>query len=273
MQDADDLFGVRDRVVLVTGGGTGIGRGLAEGFARRGARVVIASRNEDHLKPVAESLEAEGMQVAWQTLDVRRVEDVQRVVAFTLERFGRIDVLINNAAASFECPVERMSPNAWSTVLAIDLTGVFLVAKAAGEAMIHRGQGGRIINFASTAGVFGLPHFAHYASAKAGVIVFTRSLAMEWARHGILVNSVAPGPIETSGATGATWPTEDLRRRIRESVALRRFGTVEEVLGPCLFLASRASSFITGQTLVVDGCTVSMAIHGETSASEAAQGT
>jgi len=270
MLDADDLFSVRDRVVLVTGGGTGIGRGLAEGFARRGARVVIASRSEDHLKPVAESLAAEGLPVAWQTFDVRRMEDVQRVVAFALKRFGRLDVLINNAAASFACPVERMSSNAWSTIVAIDLTGVFLMAKAAGEAMIRRGEGGRIVNISSTAGVFGFPHFAHYSSAKAGVIVFTRTLAMEWARHGILVNCVAPGPIETPGATDVTWPTEDLKRRIRESVALRRFGTVEEVLGPCLFLASRASGFVTGQTLVVDGCTVSIAVHGETAASGAA---
>ncbi len=270
MPDTDDLFSVRERVALVTGGGTGIGRGLAEGFARRGARVVIASRSADHVRPVAEGLAAEGLTVAWQTCDVRRVEDVQRVVGFVVERFGRLDVLINNAAASFACPVEQMSPNAWSTIVAIDLNGVFLMAKAAGEAMIRRGEGGRIINISSTAGVFGFPHFAHYSSAKAGVIVFTRTLAMEWARHGILVNCVAPGPIATPGATDVTWPTEDLKRRIRESVALRRLGTVEEVLGPCLFLSSRASGFVTGQTLVVDGCTVSVAVHDETAVSCAA---
>jgi NAD(P)-dependent dehydrogenase (short-subunit alcohol dehydrogenase family) len=147
-------------------------------------------------------------------------------------------------------------------VIAIDLTGVFLMAKTAGEAMIREGRGGRIINISSTAGVYGFPHFAHYSSAKAGVITFTRTLAMEWARHGILVNCVAPGPIETPGATDVTWPTDDLRRRIRDSVALRRLGTVEEVLGPCLFLASRASSFVTGHTLVVDGGTMSVAVHG-----------
>lgn len=270
MPSANDLFDVRDKVVLITGGGTGIGRGMAEGFARRGARVVIASRSEDHLRPVAESLQAEGLQVAWQVLDVRKADDVQRVVGLALERFGRLDVLINNAAASFACPVERLSLNAWSTIVAIDLTGVFLMAKVAGEAMIRQGQGGRIINISSTAGVFGLPHFAHYASAKAGVIVFTRTLAMEWAHHGILVNCVAPGPIETPGATDATWPTEDLRRRIRDSVALRRLGTVEEILGPCLFLSSRASGFVTGQTLVVDGCTVATAIHNETEAGRTA---
>jgi NAD(P)-dependent dehydrogenase (short-subunit alcohol dehydrogenase family) len=163
-----------------------------------------------------------------------------------------------------------MSPNAWSTVVAIDLTGVFLVSKAAGAVMIGQGRGGRIINISSTAGIYGFPHFAHYSSAKAGVIVFTRTLAMEWARHGILVNCVAPGPIETTGATDVTWPTEELGQRIRESVALRRLGTVEEVLGPCLFLASRASGFVTGHTLVVDGGTMSVAVHGELAASGAA---
>jgi NAD(P)-dependent dehydrogenase (short-subunit alcohol dehydrogenase family) len=263
MRHDNDLFNVRGRVVLITGGGTGIGRGLAEGFARRGARVVIASRSADHLKPVSEALTADGLEVDWQTCDVRRPDDVQRVVDFAVDRFGGLDVLINNAAASFACPVEKMSPNAWSTVIAIDLTGVFLMAKAAGEAMIREGRGGRIINISSTAGVYGFPHFAHYSSAKAGVITFTRTLAMEWARHGILVNCVAPGPIETPGATDVTWPTDDLKRKIRASVALRRLGTVEEVLGPCLFLASRASSFVTGHTLVVDGGTVSVAVHGE----------
>ncbi len=263
MPDADDLFSVRDRVVLVTGGGTGIGRGLAEGFARRGARVVIASRSEDHVKPVAQRLCADGLQVDWSTLDVRRVEDVQRVIDFTAQRFGGLDVLINNAAASFACPVEKMSANAWSTIVDIDLNGVFRMAKAAGELMVRQGRGGRIINISSTAGVFGLPHFAHYASAKAGVIIFTRTLAMEWARHQILVNCVAPGPIATPGATEATWPSAELQRRIRDSVALRRLGTVEEILGPCLFLASRSASFVTGETLVVDGCTTSMSIHGE----------
>jgi len=264
----DDLFSVRDLVVLITGGGTGIGRGLTEGFARRGARVMICSRNEAHLAPVAEALCAEGVSIAWQRCDVRRVEEVQRVVALTLDRFGRLDVLINNAGASFACPVERMSPNAWSTIVAIDLTGVFLMAKAAGEAMIRERKGGRIINIASTAGIFGFPHFAHYSAAKAGVIAFTRTLAMEWARYGILVNCVAPGPIETPGATAATWPTEALRQRAQGSVALRRFGTVEEVLGPCLFLASRASGFVTGHTLVVDGCTQSVRVHGDEAATE-----
>jgi NAD(P)-dependent dehydrogenase (short-subunit alcohol dehydrogenase family) len=156
--------------------------------------------------------------------------------------------------------VERLSANAWTTIMAIDLNGVFLMSKAAGAVMIRQG-GGRIINISSTAGVYGFPHFAHYSAAKAGVINFTRTLAMEWARHGILVNCVAPGPIETEGATDVTWPTDDLARRIREANALRRLGTVEEVLGPCLFLASRASGFVTGQTLLVDGGTMSVDVH------------
>jgi NAD(P)-dependent dehydrogenase (short-subunit alcohol dehydrogenase family) len=260
MPVADALFDIRDRVVLITGGGTGIGKGLTDGFARRGAKVVITSRNEAHLKPVADALSGEGLDVAWLSCDVRRAEDIERVVDFTVQRFGRLDVLINNAAASFACPVERLSANAWTTIMAIDLNGVFLMSKAAGAVMIRQG-GGRIINISSTAGVYGFPHFAHYSAAKAGVINFTRTLAMEWARHGILVNCVAPGPIETEGATDVTWPTDDLARRIREANALRRLGTVEEVLGPCLFLASRASGFVTGQTLLVDGGTMSVDVH------------
>jgi NAD(P)-dependent dehydrogenase (short-subunit alcohol dehydrogenase family) len=268
MPVADALFDVRERVVLITGGGTGIGKGLAEGFARRGAKVVITSRNDAHLKPVAEALSSEGLDVAWLSGDVRRVEDVEHVVDFTVQRFGRLDVLVNNAAASFACPVERLSPNAWATIVAIDLNGVFLMSRAAGAVMIRQG-GGRIINISSTAGVYGFPHFAHYSAAKAGVINFTRTLAMEWARYGILVNCVAPGPIETEGATDVTWPTDDLARRIREANALRRLGTVEEILGPCVFLASRAAGFVTGQTLLVDGGTMSVDVHGAAEAAEA----
>jgi len=167
--------------------------------------------------------------------------------------FGGLDVLVNNHGASFFQPAEEISPNGFATIVAINLNGTFLCSRAAARRWIAAGRGGRIINMSSEAGVYGSPGMAHYGAAKAGIQNLTRSLAMEWARHGILVNCIAPGPVDTPEAGARTWPTAEIRRAIESSTALHRLGRAEEIAWPCLFFASDASSYVTGQTLSVDG--------------------
>jgi len=249
----DDAFSVAGKSVIVTGGGTGIGAAIAHEFARRGARVLIASRSAEHLGPVAAAIRAAGGTAETAVCDVRDAAAVDAMIARAWSAFGGLDVLVNNHGASFFIKAEELTPNGFATVVAINLNGTFLCSRAAARRWIAAGKSGRIINLSSDAGVYGAPGMAHYGAAKAGVINLTRTLAMEWAQHGILVNCIAPGPIDTPEAGARTWPTDEIRRRVERSTALRRLGTVEEIAWPCVFFASAASSFVTGQTVSIDG--------------------
>ena len=245
-------FDLTDMVAIVTGGGTGIGQGIALEFAKAGADVVVGSRKQANLDSVAEEIKALGRQSLAIATDVRIPEQVDNLVKQTVDRFGRIDILVNNAGASFECPVEEMTPNGWDTVININLKGTFLCCRAAGKVMIQR-KNGKIINVSSVAGLSGSPRMAHYGAAKAGVINLTKSLASEWAQYHINVNCIAPGPIETEGLKAAYRITsEDLAERAK-AIPLGRYGQPEDIAYPAIFLASEASSFITGETIVVSG--------------------
>ncbi len=253
MNPIHDPFSVAGKSVIVTGGGTGIGAAIARVFSERGAKVLIASRNGEHLGPVAKALRDDGGTVESITCDVRDADQVETMFDRAESAFGGVDVMINNHGASFYARAEELSPNGFATIVAINLNGTFLCARAAARRWIERKQGGRIINMSSEAGIYGAPGMSHYAAAKAGVQNLTRTLAMEWAPHGILVNCIAPGPIDTPEASTRSWGTPEMKKQVEASTALNRLGKVEEIAWPCVFLASEAAGFVTGQTFSVDG--------------------
>ncbi len=253
-----DPFDVAGKSVIITGGGTGIGAAIARVFSERGAKVLIASRSVEHLGPVAAALRKAGGTVECFTCDVRDATQVEGMFDHAYAKLDGVDVLINNHGASFYQRAEEISPNGFATIVAINLQGTFLCAREAARRWIEHKQGGRIINMSSEAGIYGAPGMAHYAAAKAAVMNLTRTLAMEWAPHGILVNCIAPGPIDTPEAGTRSWGTPEMRRAVERSTALNRLGRVEEIAWPCVFLASEAAGFVTGQTFSVDGGPTSM---------------
>ncbi|MEK6608528.1 MAG: SDR family oxidoreductase [Myxococcota bacterium] len=237
------------QVALVTGGGTGIGRAIAEELASLGARVAIASRREEHLLPAAEALRARGFEVLTRTCDIREPDAVAALVDAVVERFGKIDVLVNNAGGQFPSAAALLQPKGWDAVIRNNLNGTWYVTHAvATRAMIPRRRG-RIVQI--TANVErGFPGMVHTGAARAGVENMARTLAVEWAQHGVAINVVAPGVIETEAlARYGEIAIEAGRRR----TPLKRLGTAEEVAHAVVFLASSAASYITGATLTVDG--------------------
>jgi 3-oxoacyl-[acyl-carrier protein] reductase len=250
-------FSVEDKVVIVTGGGVGIGRSIAIEFARAGADVVVASRKIENLEPVAAEIQKLGRRTFAMAVDVRQEDAVKQLVERAVKEMGRLDVMINNAGASFRAKPEDITPNGWNAVVGINLNGVFFGCKWAGRQMMTQPNGGAIINLSSIAGVSGAIMMSHYGAAKAAVINFTRTLGMAWGRQKIRVNCIAPGPIETEGYLDVLHQTNPDAKKIYDTVASRvgmgRWGRVEEIAHPCIFLASNASSFMTGTTIVVDG--------------------
>jgi len=241
------------RVAIITGGGTGIGRAIAHEYARLGARLVLASRNPNHLEPAAQQLREQGSEVLTVQTDVRVPEQVDRLCEETVRQFGGIDILVNNAAGNFICPAEKLSVNGWNAVVNIVLNGTFYCSRAAGLKMIASGQGGCILNIVATYAWTGGPGTIHSACAKAGVVCMTRTLAVEWARFKIRVNAIAPGPVETEGAGGKLWATPEVRTAMLSSVPRGRIGSTEEIARASAYLVSDFADFITGEVLVIDG--------------------
>jgi NAD(P)-dependent dehydrogenase (short-subunit alcohol dehydrogenase family) len=248
-----ELFDLTGRVAIVTGGGTGIGRQMATGLAESGADVVLCARKHERCEQVAAELARLDVRALGLRCDVRDPADIAAVVDRTRADFGRIDVLVNNAGTSWGAPAEDHPLEGWQKVIDVNLTGVFLFARAAGRVMIEQ-QGGKIVNIASVAALGGAPpelmDAVAYNASKAGVVGFTRDLATKWARHRINVNAIAPG-----------WFPSDMNRVLLdaqpdaylERIPLRRFGGPDDLKGAVVFLASRASDYVTGQVVVVDG--------------------
>jgi peroxisomal 2,4-dienoyl-CoA reductase len=238
------------KVALVTGGGTGICRGIALAFARAGAAVAITSRNSENLSGTAAEIGALGVGALAVPGDVREAAAVDAVVARTVETLGGLDIVVNGAAGNFICLAERLTPNGFGTVVDIDLKGTFNVSRAAYPHL--RARGGAVLNISATLQLLGTAGQAHASAAKAGVDALTRALAVEWGPSGVRVNGIAPGPVDgTEGVRRLT--TEASRGRIAVQCPLGRMATIDEVASAALFLCSEAASFITGVTLVVDG--------------------
>jgi NAD(P)-dependent dehydrogenase (short-subunit alcohol dehydrogenase family) len=240
------------RVALVTGGGTGLGLEISRGLAALGATVVIASRSAEHHRRFLEEAGRRGWKAEATVLDVREPDRVRATAEEVAGRHAGVDLLVNNAAGNFVCPAERMSANAWRSVVSIALDGTFYCSQAFGRAMIERRKGS-IVNVVATYATTGMAGVAHSASAKAGVLALTKSLAAVWARHGIRVTAIAPGPFHSDGAAANLWPTEAAEKSILAGIPLGRFGTAQEVAAHVLYLLSPACAYVTGECLVVDG--------------------
>jgi citronellol/citronellal dehydrogenase len=242
---APDLM--RDRRCVVTGGGTGIGFSVAELLVRFGARVCLLGRREEVVKDAAGRLGA-GKAVA-HVCDIREPAQVEAAVAFAKRELDGIDVLINNAGGQFPAPAEAISPNGFQAVVRNNLLGTWNITREVGVSAMIEGGGGSIVNVIANV-ERGFPGMAHTGAARAGVDNLTKSLSVEWVRHGIRVNAVAPGYIHTEAM--GNYP-EDIQQRARRANPMMRFGTALEVAQAVLFLASDAASYVTGETLYVDG--------------------
>jgi 3-oxoacyl-[acyl-carrier protein] reductase len=242
---------LRDRVAIVTGASQGIGRAIALELARVGADVVVCSRRPAALKPVADEVRGLGRRALAVECDVADARQVDDVVAQTTSAFGRIDLLVNNAGYRIRSPLEDLPRPEWDAMIATNLTGVFLFSQAVGRVMIRQ-RSGTIVNVTSVAGRTGTRGMAAYAAAKAGVTVLTQSLGAEWAKHGVRVNAVAPGPVETEGVL-EVWKTPAMIAQAAREVPLGRLGRPEEIAWAVVFVASDQARFMTGETLYVSG--------------------
>ncbi|TLS36917.1 SDR family oxidoreductase [Pseudalkalibacillus caeni] len=252
------LFDLSGKTAIVTGGGRGLGQQIAEGLAEAGANVVVCSRKHEACEEVSESLKKLGVESLALQCDVTDPKDIKNVVDTTVERFGRIDILVNNSGASWGAPVEDMPLEAWQKVMNVNVTGTFLMSQAAGKLMLEQGSG-KIINIASVAGLRGSnPKYMDaigYNSSKGAVITFTKDLAVKWGPKGIYVNAIAPGFFPTKMSKVLI---EKGGSDIIERTPLRKVGTEHDLKGAALFLASGASDYITGDVVIVDGGTHAM---------------
>jgi NAD(P)-dependent dehydrogenase (short-subunit alcohol dehydrogenase family) len=244
---------LKDRVAIITGGGTGIGLAIAKRLGTMGATLVIGSRKAENLERGSAELRLAGFDSLAVQIDVRNPEQVDEMVHRVVHHYGRIDILVNNAAGNFISRAEDLSPNGWNAVVGIVLNGSFYCSRAVGRHMIARGQGGSIVSVLANYVWTGSAGTIHSAAAKAGVMSMTQTLAVEWARYRIRVNAVAPGPIESPGAAQQLWNSPEAVARITKQVPLGRWGQPSEVAEAVGFLVSDQAGYITGEILTIDG--------------------
>ena len=242
----------RGRTAFVTGGGTGLGLEVSRRLGALGANVVVASRDRAHHAEVLRLGAAGGFDVLSVGVDVRRADEVRTAFRAAVDRFGGVDLLVNNAAGNFVRPSLLLAPKAFANVIDIALNGVFTCSREAGRVM-SAGRGGAIVNVSAPYAATGKPGVVHSACAKAGVEALTRTLAAEWASLGIRVNAVSPGPFESEGASDRLWPSAEIEETVRRQIPLGRFGTAGEVADLIVWLGSDASSWVTGAVWVMDG--------------------
>lgn len=241
------------KVAIITGGATGLGKAMALEFARLGANIVIASRNKENLTKAEEEISKLGAKVLCVQTDVRVPDQVNNMVQRTVEQFGEVHILVNNAAGNFRVKTMDMSVNAWNAVINIVLNGTFYCSQAVGRQMAKQGSGGAILNIGSVHAWTGSPLTAHSAAAKAGVLALTKTLAVEWAPHLIRTNMIAPGPIADTGAVNQLWPTPEDAALILNNIPAQRFGHLQEIANLAAYLVSDYASYVSGACYVVDG--------------------
>jgi len=251
MAETNPLFDLTGRTALVTGSSQGLGLAMARGLAQAGAAVVLNGRDRRKLAAAAKTLDAEGAQVAMAAFDVSDGAAAAREVAEIETKFAPIDILINNAGIQRRAPLAEMTEAQWREVLDTNLTSAFLVARAVAPRMISRGAG-KIINVTSVIAEVSRPTIGNYAAAKGGLKTLTRAMAVEWAKHGLQCNAIAPGYMETE-LNRALMANAEFNRWICGRTPAGRWGKPEELIGAAVFLSSRASDFVNGQMLAVDG--------------------
>ncbi|HBR86605.1 MAG TPA: 2,4-dienoyl-CoA reductase [Candidatus Marinimicrobia bacterium] len=244
---------LKEKTIIVTGGGTGLGKSMAARFGELGANLVIASRREQVIQDAADELRKTGADVLGIPCDVRDPANVKEMVDAAKNKFGKIDVLLNNAAGNFISPTENLSPNGFKAVVDIVLNGTFNCTHAVGKEMIADG-GGSILNIVTTYAWTGSGYVVPSAAAKAGVLAITRSLAVEWAKYGIRSNAIAPGPFPTKGAWSRLAPPGlGIEKKMKNRIPLKRFGEHIELANLAAYLLSDEAGYINGEVVTIDG--------------------
>lgn len=246
---------MKNEVVIVTGGSSGMGKYMAKKFAHEGAKVVITGRNPEKLQKAREEIvKGKDVHVHPVSMDVRNPDDVDGMVEETLDTYGSIHHLVNNAAGNFICPAENLSVNGWNAVIDIVLNGTFYCSRAVGNYWIENGIKGNILNMVATYAWGAGAGVIHSAAAKSGVLTMTRTLAVEWgSKYGIRANAIAPGPIERTGGAERLWESEEAARRTIQSVPLKRLGTPEEIAELAYFMLSDKAAYMNGEVITLDG--------------------
>ncbi|GBF11272.1 SDR family NAD(P)-dependent oxidoreductase [Tepidibacillus sp. HK-1] len=252
-----DLFRLDGKVAVVTGSGKGIGKAMALGLAEAGADLVIVARTEEDIQQTVLEVEQKGRKAIGISTDVKKKEEIEKMVAKTLDTFGKIDVLVNNAGMNIRTPALDVPEEEWELIIQTNMKSVFLASQAVGKHMVEQ-KSGSIINISSVAGQVALRTGVAYAATKAGIIQMTKTLALEWGKHDVRVNAIAPWYFRTP-LTEKLLNNEDYYNEIISRTPLRRVGDVKELVGPAVFLASEASNYVTGHTIFVDG---GMSIYG-----------